>query len=674
MKKIISIALTLSLFLSISSKFSEEQMESLKKKYTKKISVDNINKFDINRFSSNKKLSDQIPYDPEIIKEIMDSIDVPENYNFLNATGTETIIKDQQSCGCCWSHSSTTALAYRYALNGINVSLSPQNALSCYLRDCDAGNYLIDSAMNLVKNGTVTESCFPFASGDGKTIPQCPNTCADGSEYKKYYAQSVYMTEQIYSKENFYDIVKIILDQIYRHGPVVTGIDVYADFSELCSNPEKCKEEVYSYDGKSSLLGGHAVAVVGYGKLGDKYYWLLQNSWGPNACDGGFIKVEFGQVGVENVAFIEPYLPNEESVKKEVKLTYKSIDENCYMTVSSSDDSNWENTVEINFINQDHPDDRTFNMQCNIVKFHDHSEPACFYEEYNGEFMHKGKYKFVGSKSLGTENYFTLDNTFENASFEFLGDNYVYPIFSEISYVSKAGSQILLYHDYSYGIEYNMPPILPTSNSIPLSNCKPFNLPKFGLTMVNCIISEDELKLFQKVDTPSDETVDFKTNCGQKVSTGLTTYLLDLEKYPVFMINKFLIPPNNTISYETPLYLVSEIQGNVKKFVYNNYFYVFADIEAEKESDTYPLECHTGIPTEEEKEKEYNLTCLLLVDDPIKFNKITLKTVYSSYLQDDPYDIIIPQEIQGEPYNDNKSFSSMTKVSVLFVLGLLFLF
>ena len=46
----------------------------------------------------------------------------------------------------------------------------------------------------------------------------CPTSCKDGSEFKKYYAQNAYMTEDYYSKETFYDIVLLIVDQLIRKG------------------------------------------------------------------------------------------------------------------------------------------------------------------------------------------------------------------------------------------------------------------------------------------------------------------------------------------------------------------------------------------------------------------------------------------------------------------------
>ena len=80
--------------------------------------------------------------------------------------------------------SSTTALAYRYFLKGIEVDLSPQHELSCYVRNCDHGNNLIDPQLSLIKNGTITEECLPFSSGS-EIIEECPTKCKNTQiEYK----------------------------------------------------------------------------------------------------------------------------------------------------------------------------------------------------------------------------------------------------------------------------------------------------------------------------------------------------------------------------------------------------------------------------------------------------------------------------------------------------------
>ena len=88
--------------------------------------------------------------------------------------------------------SSTTALAYRYLNLGIEVDLSPQLGLSCYKKDGCNGNINIDAQMHLVKNGTVTEKCFKFTSGN-TDIRDCPSSCdRQDIEFKKYYAKNAY--------------------------------------------------------------------------------------------------------------------------------------------------------------------------------------------------------------------------------------------------------------------------------------------------------------------------------------------------------------------------------------------------------------------------------------------------------------------------------------------------
>ena len=154
----------------------------------------------------------------------------------------------------------------QYHLKGIEVNLSPQDGLSCYIKDCDAGNFLLDPQLNLIKNGTLTEECFPFTGGD-KHVEECPTSCKDGSEFKRYHAQNAYFTQNYYSKDTFYDIVSLIMYELIENGPVVSSITVYEDFSIWHRDSQKCHEEVYTYDGKSQALGGHAVVIVGYGFL-----------------------------------------------------------------------------------------------------------------------------------------------------------------------------------------------------------------------------------------------------------------------------------------------------------------------------------------------------------------------------------------------------------------------
>ena len=294
--------------------------------------------------------TDSFYYDINTINGILKTYDFPQNYNFLEKHNITPIVKDQKNCNCCWSFASTSALAYRFKLKGLDVDLSPQDGLSCYLKDCSLGNYIIDSQLNLIKNGTVTEQCLPFSSGDGKVIAECPKEkCQDGSEAKRYYSQNAYLTEGTVTQENYYDIVTLIIDQLIYKGPVVAGISIYQDFYDIHKKPGQCTNNtIYTYDGKSNYVGGHAIVIVGYGFLNNKFYWQIQNSWGPNVCDKGFVKIEFGQIGIENVCFGDAYLSEEGKQPYEIKLKYKNMDENCNIEISienSGDIEKWENSL-----------------------------------------------------------------------------------------------------------------------------------------------------------------------------------------------------------------------------------------------------------------------------------------------------------------------------------------
>ena len=173
------------LVIKINSLLPPEKRQELFNKYVKKLPQDKD--IDINRMFNSKKFQydygddETIPYDIDKVNSILDQYDFPLDFNFLEEHNITANVKNQKGCGCCWSHAATSALAYRYKLKGLDLDLSPQDGLSCYLPDCEVGNFLIDPQMNLVKNGTLTEQCFPFASGDGTTMPECPTTCKDGS-------------------------------------------------------------------------------------------------------------------------------------------------------------------------------------------------------------------------------------------------------------------------------------------------------------------------------------------------------------------------------------------------------------------------------------------------------------------------------------------------------------
>ena len=641
----ISSILLLLLLFQINSKMTEEERSYLLKKLTKKISdSDEASKLKEKYYSRN--LKDQISYDKAKIEEIISKYEFPSTYNYLEEESCPTVVKDQMYCGCCWSHAATTHLAYRYHKIGIEVNLSPQDALSCYLRDCDAGNYLIDAQMNLVKNGTLTEGCLPFSSGDGISMEECPTSCKDGSEFKRYYSQNAYITEDYYSKDTFYEIVALIMDQLVNNGPVVTGIDVYEDFMDWHYDSQKCRDDVYTYDGTSEYAGGHAVVIVGYGFLNSKYYWLIQNSWGDQVCDNGFLKIEFGQIGVEQVGFSTPYIHKTAPTPVILPISLESFDEECTMKVSTSSYSGfWKDTLDIGFVNT--LTERPFNFQCSSVNVLDDKKNVCYFEYWNF-FTDKGTYQYKYHGSLGDENIFTVDTSLSKKEFNFYGFDEIYPIFSSELYISQEGSRLIFLTYNDFDDNNSLPPIYANENSkTPLSDCKYIYLGGIGL--VFCDIKEKELDYFDDMSSTSYNPMVYNILCGYKLDMYASVYKLDTTKYPVFKIKKFVLPEEKILSYTTTFTLEAEIEGSLSAYKdeVNNVEFLI-EIETQGQNFTSLIYCelvHPGLLL-----KNYLINCNLDVE---KGNKITYDNIYLHpynlpIIINTPFEVYIKDMLKGE--------------------------
>ena len=116
----------------------KEKRKELINKLAKKITPEEYNNLEL--FSYNENLETTIYYSKARIDELIEDYNFPKNFSFFDEYNITPIVKDQAKCGCCWSFASTSALSYRYNKLGIDVNLSPQDGLSCYLKDCKTGN------------------------------------------------------------------------------------------------------------------------------------------------------------------------------------------------------------------------------------------------------------------------------------------------------------------------------------------------------------------------------------------------------------------------------------------------------------------------------------------------------------------------------------------------------
>jgi cathepsin B len=93
---------------------------------------------------------------------------------------------------------------------------------------------------------------------------------------------------------------KNIRNDIYKWGPVISGMKIYENFYTF--DP---KTEIYEWDGKGEQVGGHAVEITGWGIEKGKSYWEVQNTWGKEWGIDGYFKIIRGknECEIENNVF-----------------------------------------------------------------------------------------------------------------------------------------------------------------------------------------------------------------------------------------------------------------------------------------------------------------------------------------------------------------------------------
>jgi len=183
-------------------------------------------------------------------------------------SGAVTEVKNQGSCGSCWSFSATGALEGAYKLKtGSLVSLSEQHLVSCDRIDSACNGGWMDNAFGFVKRngGLNSEENYRYTSGDGSVAACSPS----GPLYGPV--------------ASWTDLEKTdgALVSALNKQPVSVAIDVESSFQLYASGV---------YSGPCGTALNHGVLAVGYGSD----FYKVKNSWGTTWGESGFIRMARG--------------------------------------------------------------------------------------------------------------------------------------------------------------------------------------------------------------------------------------------------------------------------------------------------------------------------------------------------------------------------------------------
>ncbi|XP_023632895.1 low-temperature-induced cysteine proteinase [Capsella rubella] len=204
-------------------------------------------------------------------KSLGGSVKVPDSLDWRKK-GAVTNVKDQGSCGACWSFSATGAMeGINQIVTGDLISLSEQELIDCdksYNDGCNGG--LMDYAFEFViKNkGIDTEKDYPYQERDG--------TCKKDK-----------LKQRVVSIDSYAGVKpsdeKALLEAVAAQ-PVSVGI---------CGSERAF--QLYSsgiFSGPCSTSLDHAVLIVGYGSQNGVDYWIVKNSWGKSWGMDGFMHMQ----------------------------------------------------------------------------------------------------------------------------------------------------------------------------------------------------------------------------------------------------------------------------------------------------------------------------------------------------------------------------------------------
>lgn len=191
-------------------------------------------------------------------------------------------VKDQGEINSCVAHSISTIKEiqeFYETKNKLNFSVGWIYGYRVGNQYKGEGMYPREALNNLIKYGDVLSSDFPenleYDDLQSLIAKRKAGCISKAAEYKcKSYARVTSLND-----------VKTCL--YVNHSPVMIVVDIYDSFYNTGKDgivPSK----------SGGTDGSHAMTVVGWKKINNAQYWIVQNSWGTEWADKGYCYINVG--------------------------------------------------------------------------------------------------------------------------------------------------------------------------------------------------------------------------------------------------------------------------------------------------------------------------------------------------------------------------------------------
>jgi len=189
-------------------------------------------------------------------------------------------IVNQGDCGSCWAISASEALEAQLQKNGYtskSIKVSAQAMVDCVPNPQHCGG-------TGGCDGATGELAYAFVRDHG--IPLESDLQYTGQTGKCQHSEGLYPTTQRVRVSGFHALPSNkyapLMNALVREGPAVVSVDGNTWFDYESGVFDGCSKDV---------VLGHAVLLVAYGSDAGKPYWRIQNSWGADWGEQGYIRL-----------------------------------------------------------------------------------------------------------------------------------------------------------------------------------------------------------------------------------------------------------------------------------------------------------------------------------------------------------------------------------------------